>query len=69
MAGYSSEELSRMRLMDWYKDAPASQEAVIEGVIKRKKTGIVQRTIPVPVPFFHIRAHLSKGVGTVVCGV
>ena len=32
MTGYSPEELSRMQLLDWYKDDEKSRNAVIEGV-------------------------------------
>lgn len=39
MTGYSSEELSHMRLMDWYKDDEKSQQAVLEGLKATLETG------------------------------
>ena len=39
MTGYSSEELSRMTLLDWYKGDENSQASVMEGVQKTLKTG------------------------------
>ncbi len=39
MTGYSAEELSRMRLMDWYKGDEESQRAVTAGLATTVETG------------------------------
>jgi PAS domain S-box-containing protein len=39
MTGYNSEEMSRMRLLDWYKDDEKSQNAVRAGIQTTLETG------------------------------
>lgn len=55
ITGYSSEELSRMTLFDWYKGDEESQKAVTEGLIKASKEG-----------FGEAEAYLQKKDGTAI---
>ncbi len=55
MTGYSSEELSNMHLLDWYKGDAESQKAVTEGIIKTMERG-----------FGEAEANLQKKDGTII---
>jgi len=53
MTGYSSEELARMNLQDWYEDDEKSQTAVLAGIERAKRNG-----------FGDAEANLQKKDGT-----
>jgi len=55
ITGYSSEELSRMRLLDWFSGDDKSQKAVTEGISRAAKDG-----------FGDAEADLRKKDGTIV---
>ncbi len=55
LTGYSSEELSKINLMDWFKGDEESQKAVIEGITKASTEG-----------FGDAEAKLQKKDGTTV---
>jgi len=39
ITGYSAEELSRMRLLDWYKDDPINQERIASAMVRVRRDG------------------------------
>ncbi|MBN1144428.1 MAG: PAS domain S-box protein [Bacteroidales bacterium] len=53
MTGYTSEEMSRMRLLDWFRDDEKSQKAVLDGVKTTMESG-----------FGEAEANLQKKDGT-----
>ena len=55
MTGYASEELSKMTLLDWYKDDAKSQTAVIKGIKNTLEKG-----------FGNAEANLQKKDGTII---
>jgi PAS domain S-box-containing protein len=55
MTGYSAEELSKMHLMDWYKEDTESQKAVTEGLKRTMEKG-----------FGDAEANLQKKDGTIL---
>lgn len=65
MTGYSAEELSRMRLMDWYKDDERSQQAVTEGLKATMETGfgdaeaLLQRKDRTTIPMYFTASPIS----------
>jgi PAS domain S-box-containing protein len=55
MTGFNSEEMSRMHLLDWYKDDEKSQKAVLDGLKTTMETG-----------FGEAEAYLRKKDGTLI---
>jgi len=55
LTGYSGDELSRMTIMDWYKDDPAGQNVVAEGIKRAITTG-----------FGDVTANLQKKDGSTI---